>query len=457
MVRFFTFLLFCNIVSVGYSQFTSLEELEKNCPNCSSSDLVDSLVAKAKQYTIEKIDSCFYFLERAENVILNAGDQIEEKKPVVWNAYIRSYSRLKQRNKVRFYLDQLLNFHIAGEDPENAVETYLRIANEYAAIPDYASAYDSYQKGLEISKANNLSESTIRILIGIGNIYAYQEKYEQAIQVYKEVVEKQAEIEFQPSHLTVLNNIAACYGYLEDFDKSLAELKNVLNLSIENNDSASIALVYGNIGGLYVEMNELELAKKNLEKAIEINDALKRATHLTGNYLNLALVLKMNGEFGKAIENLEKVTRVSESLEDKVTLIEAYKELHQIYAETNQFKKAYAILVKYEALRQKIFNQQQADKIATIKAGYEIEKREKEIKIREKEIQIKGKEIEILKRKDELNEEQISKSRIITTALLIGVFLSLLIVFILIWSVRKKNQNNKLIQHKNYELAKKKR
>lgn len=237
------------------------------------------------------------------------------------------------------------------ENTEFIIESLNNLGMIFRAYENFHSAFEYYNRGLEISRKEKYIMGEALILNSLGNIYWFQKKYDEALKSYLMSLELYKKMCTECEEIAVaLNNIGNIYREKKEYQQALAYYNESLELS-------------NSLGFL----NMQTITKKNLG----FTHSLMNNNQLALDYLTLSL--KLATEYG-----------------NKPLEIEICAEIARIYSAKNNYQKAYGYLLRSSSLRNLLFKEENAQKIAELKHSFEA--RQKENKIQQLELKQKTNE-----------------------------------------------------------------
>jgi serine phosphatase RsbU (regulator of sigma subunit) len=180
------------------------------------------------------------------------------------------------------------------------------------------------------------------------------------------------------------------------------------------------------------------------DKALNIYETLDDKLGIARAWIDMAKFYSKRKDFRKAIELYSKTLKLVKTMEAKSWETSAYEGISQAYEGLNDHEKALKYYKLYTAIKDSALNSENFEKIADMKAQYEIDKKEKERDILEN-------------RKEVLRQAQLSKQKLIRNVL-IGA--SLFVIAFAFWRARIKQRANKklasayvIIEEKNKDIT----
>lgn len=263
------------------------------------------------------------------------------------------------------------------------------IGTIYSVKGDSERALKYFLESYEIIKESKQPEKVVGSLNNIGNAYFEMGNLQKALEYFTESIKIYENIGQKNKSFEPLNNLGNIYFYQKQYNQALDYYSLSLLIEQESKNIAGQAYSHNNIGATYFKLGKLNKAEEH-----QINA------------LNLAL-----------------------GIDAKPILKSIYKSLSETYYEQKRLEEAYQALLKYDEVKDFVFNEESSRKLAKLELALELEEKEKEIEISGKEITISQ-----LKSKNE---------KTFVILLIMGgiLFVAAIVIFI---SVRKnKNIYNK--------------
>ncbi|HOP03257.1 MAG TPA: tetratricopeptide repeat protein [Tenuifilaceae bacterium] len=298
------------------------------------------------------------------------------------------------------------------------------LATEYTekAIPLYDST------GYETGKA--WAFNTLAILC------FEQDLYDQALQYYNsayEILLKNNEI----SSLSAITlNKGEIYWKRKDYEKALELYNASLEISLKYNIRSNIAYCYTNIGIVYHEMRNYALAKENYDKAMLTWEDIGDKTGLI-YCLNYLAILKLDqGFINNSIIDANRVLKISKQIGSKDETRRAYETLSKAYSKIGEYKKAYDSHVFFKKFNDSIFDGKAKNRLLSIESRNKLEKQKQQLEIQTIELKLK--------------DSKIKQQTTQRNALLGGLGLITIVIFLVAYAyVQKRKANVEITKQKN--------
>ncbi|MBX2815748.1 MAG: tetratricopeptide repeat protein, partial [Saprospiraceae bacterium] len=370
--------------------------------------------------------------------------------------------------------EELVHRLVSLQDtPTDSIE-WARIAHIHAASHrwqgNYTTALDLYESIYRFFKRTGDPLNVARSGRFLGSINTFLGNNVIAQNHLLECAEIYDSIGSEEQKAGINSSLAGLYLNLDQVEEALARYESALQSYEASNDSAGIALINCNLGLVYSEEGELEKAEAHLAKmkpytrvfpterelgfyhdflgilrqqqgrlrdahrehlrALEIRKKLSSTYNLCESRLNVGEVLIKMKRPADAVFHFQDVLSYEEhqSLHHQSR---AHSGLSDAYEAMGNHEKALASYKDYTLINDSIYNAENADIIADKDAQYQ--KREKDA------------EIALLSKENEVNEQRLRISKIISYGSMAGVLLFSLLAFSIFRLNQKLKSQNQLI------------
>lgn len=374
-------------------------------------------------------------------------------------------------------LSRNLNFN------NGKAQSFYTLGVLYAYKRANKKAFDYLSSAKELFEKQDMEHGVLKCQTYLGMVYINMGEYEKSLQISQITINKYEKNIDKEMLSRNYNNIGRVHQIRKNFDLSIQYFKKALNILSTSDDKKSIAILFTNIANLHIALHELDSAKANYKKAIEITKTINHNAYLSFLYTSMSAVYLLENNDKEALKTLNKsldicnknnflsekticllklsylYLKMSDSSTSKIErkkhintalkylnetqiilknnknseqLLECYDHLSVAHSRLNQYKFSYEYLLKYNSLKDSLFNIEREHGIQDLEAKYQH-------KIQEKELKNKGLIIQqqLLKNKKEKFQRNV---------FIIG-FISILIgfiVFVKIYIKQKKLSEMKI-------------
>ncbi|MGZ2370648.1 tetratricopeptide repeat-containing sensor histidine kinase [Ancylomarina sp. YFZ004] len=428
------------------------------------------------KYQETDIDSCSYFAQKLiKHYHKNLNDSLvitsQQNLGFAYQLHFKLDSSLQQ-------YEEALQLARTTNSPYLIVRSHLFIANNYKHRSQLFKSEKQYKIALNLSKSNKLRKYEAISYIDLGNIYSDLGNYSKALDVYLKANNIVEAFNLKDLKFSTLLNITNTYAYKKQWDISIIKLNDLLKSTKDS--QAQTAIIYNNLGTAYEEKKEYQKSLDYYLKALEINkkSQTQRSTSLGRNYHNLGSVHYSLANYNLAIEYLEKSLDIAKKRKSKIDYIYNYEFLAKVYTKLKQFNKASIFLsdaitlakeikmkdkelnlvkfkteyyfatgdlklaekafFEYDSLRDLFIKNEKSENIIQMQTLYETDKKEKEN--------------DLLKAQNQLSQLNLDKEIQRKNQFIIGFGISIVILIIIIFLLRRMSGAHKTIKEFNIKL-----
>ena len=368
------------------------------------------------------------------------------------------------------------------EDGEGEAKSLANIAYAYQRLGEFEKALNYNFKSAAMKETLGSKRSLSSSYNNIGFVYKGMGDIENALKYYFKSLEIREEIGYKKGIAVCLNNIGDLYFQQGEYDLALNSMNRALDIRREINDVRGEAISLNNIGYVYVKQGKLEEGEENYKAAIKILTELEEKDAMVTMVKNIGKLQEEQGKFIEAEQNFLKSLAISSSTQAKPDISNAMISLSRFYFRQNQLNKAksyaqqslkmakeaqdpYAIrsanetlhrLAKkngnfaaalnyyeeYITLRDSLNNNETEKTMLKQKAEFEQQQQEKEIVLLKKDK-------ELLAKENTIKEVQLNRNKTLTILSLVLLALSLVLIFFVLKSNRRKRIINGLLREQN--------
>ena len=403
----------------------SLEQLAKTTP-------VDSIRLQAlgdlcwNLGTIDFIRALHYGEEELK-LAQKLGNQ-----PAIALAYSdigNTYTRINQFDKaLEFHLKSYMLRDKLGLKAK-AAGSVSNIAVIYKQQGRYKEAIEYMTRALKIYEEFGDEPRQALVLGNIGNVYLDYKKFEDAKSHFQRAIDLAKKYK---SNVTLANSYAGMLQYyfqVNQFDKALQYARLAESMFLKSSNKTDLAVIYNSIGQIYYERMNYDEAMRNFKLSLSMREAMNDQMGIGSCYKNMAMTYGKRKDFKKAEEYMNLAINIFREINSKDYLREAYSKLGQIQEEGNNLESSLASYKMSTALRDSIYDRKTTDRINELQIAYETER--------------KAKQIILLNKDNKIQKLLLDKARI-TTGLIAGALILLVLFGFIFYNRYKLRQENKL-------------
>lgn len=402
-------------------------------------DTLNRCISRAYHYRQSNIDSTIRYTDLAINKALKYKLQLQLAKALTIKAYVLvlqgNYDKAEYCTRIA---NNIFTQHKSLKGLQYSYRIYGII---YGTIGDYSKALDYNYRSLRISEALNDSAQMVTILSNISIIYYYQENDDKALEMNLRVLNMSKGKVMGDIKGTTLVNIGIIYSEKHDFILAEDYYKKALEFGITNHNLNVQVSALSNLARMYLEKKEYDKSLKTYAEALEVQQKYTMDISLCSIYLGIGDNYRLLGKEDRALKNYEAAIDIALKTGSTEKLKDVYGNIADLKYDKGDFKEAFEYLNKSYALKDSLSSMEVKEKIASIEAKYETEKKDNKIKH--------------LSFIEQAKQEKINLQRRRLIILVALIFISLIMLLVLFYQNRKIKLVYKKLVIKNLELMQK--
>jgi serine phosphatase RsbU (regulator of sigma subunit) len=448
MKRYFSLLLFICVTPAISGQVSNnhlhKDELRQRIITCGKDSLKAELHNQlASEYMRDNNDSVEFHALKALDIA---------SRHNIPSAQSRSYTLLgnlcmyngKTDSAFSWYV-KALNLDIAHHFSGSVIEDYMHIAKTYASKANIDKAIGFLFKGMDLAKKVGDKAQEAECLFRLAVIYDRQDESEKAISFCENAIRLQTEIKDSAGLAYSHHRMGLAYEGIGKYEEALKHLELSFDIRKKIGAKEQFGASLNGIGLVYMD-------KKEYQKAlIKFYDAYRSWSEAgdkegiviaTGNLGELSMRM---GDNESALKYFLQSNAIAEQIHALSFEKGSLRSLATIYYKKGQYKTAYDYFSRFSDLRDTLFSDENADRMAQMQSKYESEQKEQQIELLKKENQLRNSELQ-------LRDSELGKKKIFVNALAVGGFLLLLLAFMIYNRYRLKRRANDELQKAHIAL-----
>lgn len=378
-------------------------------------------------------------LQYADSISLNAQKMGDEAGMAYSHFYYGVIARYTgEYAKALEYLHDFISYNEKAGDSSRVATGLFQTASVNTIIGDYEDALAAYYRIFDIHKKSGFSRGMAFTLNSIGVIQRKMKKYDDAIKAYRQALEIYDSLDAPRDKTDALCNLANVYADLGRNNEAMQLYHRALKIDQSTHYMHGVAYDLENIGDLYKKMSLYDSALIYQLKALKIRE------HLPETY-EKAVSLNQTGhayfllkKYVEAEKYLLAGLELAGQLKSKSVLRDFYSSLASLYAGKKQFPKAYAYQRLFVQMQDSIMNEEIAGQLNELQTRYETEK--------------KNRQIAFLAEEKKVQEIETKRQAALKKAFIGGSLLIVLLATLLIYILRQRLKNQKVLSFKNDEI-----
>ncbi len=336
------------------------------------------------------------------------------------------------------HLKQFASYYEAVGDSSRVASGYFQISAVNSSLGNYDKSLAASYRILAIYEDQNDMFSIGFTLNGIGVIQRHMKKYDDAIDTYQRALSIYENLDAQEDKANVLGNLANVYSDLERFKEAKDCFRQALHIDETLGNQKWIAYDLENIGAMYNRMEKYDSALLFHLRALAIREGLPNRIEHATTLLQVAQTNFYLKDYAKARQYALKSFAQTAEVKPKPLLRDLYFLLAKIYYEEKNFLKAYESHQLYASIKDSVLNEETSRQLNELQTKYDTEK--------------KDQQINLLAAENEVQEKETARQATLKNSFVGGLVAVILIGALLVYNLRQRLRNQKLIAAKNDEI-----
>ncbi|MES2133358.1 MAG: ATP-binding protein [Bacteroidota bacterium] len=313
---------------------------------------------------------------------------------------------------------------------QNTIQELYKISDEGFKTGKYDDALIANIKALKLAEQNKDCPQIAYAYLQIGKMQYYNKENRQALGYFLKGLRVIDSCNLDSLRHKAYHNIGSMYTELSKIDSALIFLEKSKSILEKTDNYASLSKVNAVMAELYMlKIKDYNQAEKLIVKAEEYAVLSKDKKWIAFALMKRGILYKLKKDYSKALISYKAALKNYEEMDAAEGKLYSIKNILDVMSLTGN-PEANDYLFKYIALKDSVFKQEGAAKMAEYKARYETEKKESENKL--------------LQQQNKLNQVEIDSKNKAIISLLAGVLLIIIIVFWRLSVINLKKKNREL-------------
>ena len=357
---------------------------------------------------------------------------------------------------------------------------YLRLGYFYNSKSEHKKALSYYHKALEVSKIMGYEVGMGKCYQNIGVVHIRMGEYEKALAYYLKTLKIYEKHEEENLLVAISNNLGTLYSCrLHDDENAIIHYEKALKISEESGNQEFRIHVLINISEMYMRQERMSQAKETLEAALQLGEQTENLKLVVVTLQNLSQIeieeknytkalgyaqraLKIHVETGYTAESIlsylslgeiyeglgnerqaslsyHKALEVAQEAQALPQLMLVYQNLHEYANRRKKYQKGYEYILKYNTLKDSLFNKEKDKQLKEVQAKYDLEKKEKAV--------------QLLTTENKLQEAENANQRTTQMILTVGLIALFVVVVSIAYAYKNKQKSNQVLAQKNLQIS----
>ncbi|UOB18957.1 tetratricopeptide repeat-containing sensor histidine kinase [Abyssalbus ytuae] len=402
-------------------------------------------------YKKTDIEKSLTFIEKSLSVL--SGKSENEKTA-------QSFSKLGDIYLYYKQYDLAISNYKSSLNAGYTTETDINLGKAYVLNQEYENAQKVFS---ELLKQNQLTVyNSILIYEGLGDAYKGLNNNTGAINNYKKALKIARDNLVTPKITDLNSKIAGVYSEQKNITQAEQFYQNSLSLAKKENPKRAVqekekVADFYNQNKLYDK--EIELRQSNLEEVELMEEAVQSPVpvsteaqdSITSQKINykIANAYIMQQEFDKAIPYLERSIAEADNREDLVVQKDATRKLSEVYKNVGDYTKALETYQEYVQLVDQLYIKKEQEISQASRFSRDITLKQNRISSLEKDRELSQSKYDLAVKDQQLVAESNKRQKLIIYALIFGMFMMALTIYLFYRNSRQQKLANNLLALKS--------
>ncbi|MGB5982701.1 MAG: sensor histidine kinase [Nonlabens sp.] len=405
--------------------------------------LIETLDELSWEYKYVTMDSAFHYANKA----LDLAKKIEYPKAIA-----NSYNTLGSNYEYVSKLDSALYFYTKSLEIKRIINDTVGVANSLNNVGivhdekgNHEKALKNYFDSLQIYESQEVSFDKVpMVLVNIGVVYKKMGNYAKVLDYYQRALDIYEANDHDVGIVITKGNIGNTLLRLEKYEESISFSTEARTMYSDLGYSRYVPYMNVQIANALDSLKQFKEARKLYTQAASSFTADNNEHELADAKIGLANNYLQSNLFRQALIISLEALDIARKNDFKDYEVKALNLIHCSYSKLGQNAKAYTYAMKYDRLKEALFEKEKVKSVYELEIKYETEKRENELLIAKAAKAETEKDLLLTQNEKLETENTLSKTKN-WIYFLIFIVLTVALTFFLILQTRKRrNQEEKL-------------
>ncbi len=356
---------------------------------------------------------------------------------LAWNHMLTGqyYYYKNDYNSALAHYKRSLEMYLNMKEPQlysRLIAVLVEISYVYSDMNDFKSALLYLDRALKIAEIfDDKGDGTSNLFTSIGSIYFDMKQYDKSMEYYAKAYELNKGVGDNKGLAYSLYNLGRVLFETGNHEKAFYYHQNAAVLFNKINDKIGIAATETYIGKYYMEKEKYSTALKYFNKALSRCMVSNQQSSVAALFYEIGKAKFHMKLFPQALNYSKRSLSIAQDIQYKEYVYKNYQLMSDIYAAGNSYKEALENYKNYTLLKDSIYNADFYRQMSESEDKYKAYKKQKEI--------------ELLKQREEIQDIEMRRHKILQNSSLLVTALFALLIFVVMRSNRRKRKDNLII------------
>ena len=194
---------------------------------------------------------------------------------------------------------------------------YSSLGDIYIVKNDLVQALDNYLNAIELYKVSGNYSGMSNVYLNLGNIYLTQANFTISLTYYNKGLNIADSLKLDRLLPHFYNNQGELFSDLHNYEMAIENYKKALAFYREKKDDRGAAAILNNICQVYIKMKDVRNAEEYLGRAYNIYDSISNNKGLYDIFINKGNIEELKGNYEQALMNYFEAYKYLEKLGKK--------------------------------------------------------------------------------------------------------------------------------------------
>ena len=276
---------------------------------------------------------------------------------------------------------QALGYLESASLPSAEADILQSIAITLGSLGNYAEGLEYGFKALNLAQSIGDSERVAHILSSIGVIYTHSKNIKEALNMFRQALHLNRELGRKRYEGQTLNNMSLAYRALGEYDQALETSLQALQLAEETEFSGLMVTAKGTAGEACLAMGEYIQASHYLQQYLTAARSAGSKRDETWALTLLGETDLRQGRVASVFAYLSQALDIARQVGLRSEEARCCELLAEMYEKQGNLQQALAQLKLFHQIKEAIFNEDTANRIANLQVIHEVENAKRDAKI----------------------------------------------------------------------------
>jgi tetratricopeptide (TPR) repeat protein len=288
--------------------------------------------------------------------------------------------------------EESLRLSVEAADPWGQSQAYNTLGLIEADAGRFAEALEYHLKALTIREHEGDKEGLSYSFNNLGNAYRNLGDYTRALEYHGRGLALKIELGNRSSEAYSHHNIGLVYFASGDDASALAAYRRGLAIREDLSDPRAIGVSLNAIGQVEAR-TDLTAALRTYERALALRRGTGDKRGEMATELNLGDVYRRMKDLPRATAAFNRALDLGEHIDAPLMRSNALRALAEVEAARGNYETAYTRQLQHQDARDKMFNQENAERLQRLQVAHEADRQQRQIRLLEQECALRDAEL----------------------------------------------------------------